>query len=497
MDGVRATYAEIDAASARVANALVRDGVRPGDLAAVYSRNSADAFVAALGIVRAGAVWLPINARSSTDLNVATLIRFGCRVVLHQAEYTDAVERAVAEIDGDPVIAALPSGHDRTPWEAWLGDADTTPPRIDLVGSDLLALPQTGGTTGVPKGVMLSHRNFCALAYGMRLTYGGRIPVLLVGAPMTHVGGRIALCSLTAGARTVVIDGLDPATVLRTIEAERVTDTFAPPTALYSLIEHPDVETADTSSLVSISYGSAPISVPRLKEAIGKLGPVLRNGYGQTECPMLITRFTPEDHFVDADPSGPLRPDDELGTVGRATDLSTVAIVDDDANPLPPGTRGEIAVKGPMVSEGYWQDPAATAAIRRNGWHLTGDIGEMDTDGYLRIVDRKKDMIISGGFNVYSADVETALNEHPAVAMSAVIGVPSDRWGEAVKAFVVALPDAVVGEAELIEHCRSRLGSVMAPKSIDVVDDLPRTPVGKLDKKSLRAPFWVDTDRSI
>ncbi len=497
MDGVRATYADIDAASAQVANALVRDGVRPGDLAAVYSRNSADAFVAALGIVRAGAVWLPINARSSTDLNIATLIRFGCRVVLHQAEYADAVERAVAEIDGDPVITALPTGSDRDAWDAWIRDVPTTTPAIELAGSDLLSLPQTGGTTGVPKGVMLSHRNFCALAYGMRLTYDRRIPVLMVGAPMTHVGGRIALCSLTAGARTVVIDGLDPATALRTIEAERVTDTFMPPTALYALIAHPDVETADTSSLVSVSYGSAPVSVPKLKAAIGKLGPVLRNGYGQTECPMMITRFTPEDHFVGADPAGTLRPDDELGTVGRETDLSTVAIVDDDANPLPPGTRGEIAVKGPMVSEGYWQDPEATAAIRRNGWHLTGDIGEMDADGYLRIVDRKKDMIISGGFNVYSVDVETVLYDHPAVAMAAVIGVPSERWGEEVRAFVVPADGREVGQAELIEHCRSQLGSVMTPKSIEIVDDLPRTPVGKLDKKSLRAPFWAGRDRTI
>jgi acyl-CoA synthetase (AMP-forming)/AMP-acid ligase II len=228
------------------------------------------------------------------------------------------------------------------------------------------------------------------------------------------------------------------------------------------------------------------MSPGRLREALQSLGPVMRGGYGQTECPSFISALLPEDHFID----GKIAPDTRLRSVGRATCISELAILDESGLVLPAGARGEIAVKGGNVCEGYYDNPQETAGIRLNGWHLTGDIGYLDKEGFLFIVDRKKDMIISGGFNVYSAEVEQALMTLPGVSEVAVFGVPSEKWGEEVKALVLPVPGADLDAVELIAACKLMLGGVKAPKSIDFVDSFPFTAIGKIDKKSLRAAYW-------
>jgi acyl-CoA synthetase (AMP-forming)/AMP-acid ligase II len=317
--------------------------------------------------------------------------------------------------------------------------------------------------------------------------------VNLAAAPMTHVGGRILFTVMYRGGTSVVLDGVDPEQIFDTIEQYGVTDLFLPPTAIYTLLDHPRVQTTDFSSLRSVAYGSAPMSIEKLKQALQTFGPVMVGGLGQTEAPMLISRLTSEDHFVD----GAIAPDQRLRSVGRATPASEIAIMAEDGSLLPSGELGEIVVKGDFVSEGYFRNPAATAEVRRDGWHLTGDIGYLDEDGFLFIVDRKKDMIITGGFNVYSAEVERVISAIPGVRDCVVIGVPDEKWGEAVKAVVQPDNGKTLEAARIIAECRERLGPVKAPKSVDFVSDLPRNANAKVSKKEVRERYWADTGRRI
>ncbi len=481
--GERLTYREADALSARIANFLTMNGFQPGSKAAVYSTNSSIALLATIGLIRAGGTWIPINPRNSERDNIATLIEFGCDPILYQERFADAVLSAKRSRDKPPLTVCLDD------LESLLQDVTGDRPQPNTCGSDLLSIPLTGGTTGVPKGVMLSHRNFCALDFAQRDRYAGRLPTVLCATPMTHAAGRVALTSMSSGARLIVTDRVDPLELLGLMEEERITDVQLPPTVIHDLLRHSDVRNFDYSSLQSFVYGSAPIALGLLKEAIDVFGPVMHNVYGQTECPYFISSFDPADHFVDGKVANGLVPDDRLRSVGRSTIISEIAIVDGNVSPLSPNVRGEIAVKGPMVSEGYFNDPEETAKVRKNGWHLTGDIGYLDEDGFLYIVDRKKDMIISGGFNVYSTEVEQALMSLETVKCAVVIGVPSERWGEEVKAVVQVADGSSVSADTLISATKQLIGSVKAPKSIDFVSEFPRTAVGKVDKKAIRARY--------
>ena len=489
------TYRQVGDLSAQVANRLTAGGFKPGMKGAVYSLNSALSFIATLGIVRAGGIWIPINPRNSEQDNVAILKKFGVDVLFFQRAFEHPV---AASVEAGAEGVCLDSLHPDHPHvDAWIDGAGSAPPQVSVAPTDLVSIPLTGGTTGLPKGVMLSHRNFSALEYATREMYAGRRPVVLCAAPMTHVGGRIALCGLSSGARFVILEAVDPQLVLQTIQDEGVTDTFLPPTGIYSLLDQPNLDSFDLSSLINFSYGSAPMSTERLKEALRRIGPVMRGGFGQTECPMFIARLHPAEHFVNGELGGELMPDERLRSVGRHTIISELGVLDDEGQVLPPGERGEIAVKGPMVSEGYYEAPEETAKIRVNGWHLTGDIGYLDDEGYLYIVDRKKDMIITGGFNVYSAEVEQALMEIPGVQLAVVFGVPDDKWGEAVVAHIKLEPGADFGEDDLIVAAKAAIGGVKAPKRVTFVEDFPRTPVGKIDKKALRDQAWETAGRNI
>ncbi|MCY4343896.1 MAG: AMP-binding protein [Gammaproteobacteria bacterium] len=490
------TYGEVDRLSAKIANRLIEGGFQPDCKGAVYSLNSALSFIATLGILRAGGVWIPVNPRNSTSDNVAILQQFGCDALFFQGAF-EAPVRAFQAATGAAATAVCLDRAGPPGLDAWMAGASETPPTVSRAPTDLISIPLTGGTTGLPKGVMLSNRNFCALDHGMRTTYAAHDPVVLAAAPMTHVGGRVALCGLSSGTRTVIMETVDPAAILRLIGQHGVTDFFLPPTGIYALLDQPDVRDHDYASLKSFSYGSAPMALDRLKEAIEVFGPVMRGGFGQTECPMFIARLAPDEHFIDNDPSKGLAPDTRLGSVGRTTAISTIAILDDAGRELPSGTNGEIAVKGPMVSEGYYQSPEETAKVRVHGWHLTGDIGHLDEQGFLHIVDRKKDMIISGGFNVYSTEVEQALMRIDGIELAAVIGEPDRKWGEAVCAYVEVTPGAAMTPAEIMARTKADIGGVKAPKRVTIMDELPRTPVGKLDKKPLREAAWAGRERKI
>jgi fatty-acyl-CoA synthase len=344
-------------------------------------------------------------------------------------------------------------------------------PRAD--GTDIPGLAYTGGTTGKPKGVMGSYRSGAAMSQIMLTEWEWpREPRFLL------LGGSL-----------VVVPYFEPGLVLETIERERITATMVVPTMLYMLMDHPDFATRDLSSLETVYYGAAAMSPTRLAEAIDKLGPIFFQYYGQAEAPMTVCVLRKDEHDVS-------RPE-RLATCGRPVPWVHVALLDDSGNEVPRGEAGEICVRGPLVMQGYWNKPEQSAEALAGGWLHTGDIAREDDEGYYTIVDRKKDMIVSGGFNVFPREVEDVISSHPSVAAVAVIGVPDDRWGEAVKAIVVPRPGAEIVADELIDLVKQAKGSVHAPKSVDVAESIPLSPLGKPDKKALRAQYWHDADRMV
>jgi acyl-CoA synthetase (AMP-forming)/AMP-acid ligase II len=367
-------------------------------------------------------------------------------------------------------------------FERWLANIDNQPFQRDPV-DDLALIPGTGGTTGKPKGVMLSGRNIetmTALTL-MGYPFKGR-PTYLAFAPLTHAAGVLCFPILTLGGRVVIMHHPDIAEFLDLIARYRVSHTFLPPTVIYMLLDHPMLKSADLSSLQCFWYGAAPISVARLTEALERIGPMAQL-FGQTEAPMMISMMPPEDHY-NADGSIATG---RLSSAGRVGPLVRVGIMDGDGNLVPVGERGEIVVRGSLVMGGYYKNAEATAEASAHGWHHTGDIGYLDADNFLYIVDRAKDMIITGGFNVYSVEVENALQAHETIQDCAVIGLPDDKWGERVVAVVQPRAGRTVDVAGLSAFVKQRVGSVKTPKQIEVWDDLPRSKVGKVLKSEIRA----------
>jgi acyl-CoA synthetase (AMP-forming)/AMP-acid ligase II len=491
-DGVSLSYAEVQELSYRIAAGLAASGVRPGGKVAILSANDPIAFSCVFGISRAGAVWCPINPRNEAAENRELLDQFDCEVLLYQAAFAPLVDRireALPKVhtfvclDADPSSGQAPHLIGRSVgWDAFCGGASRSAP--DLTGPDDLALiVGTGGTTGRPKGVMLSNGNLETMTALTLMGYPfGDRPVYLALAPLTHAAGVLCFPVLACGGEIVIMRTPDVHTFLQLIPRHRVTHTFLPPTLIYMVLAAEELDRTDLSSLRCFWYGAAPMSVARLEEGLRRIGPVMAQLFGQTEAPMMISMLPPADHF---DASGNIARD-RLSSAGRPSPLVTTAIMAPDGSLLPRGERGEIVVRGSLVMQGYYRNPEATADASMHGWHHTGDIGYLDEDNYLYIVDRAKDMIITGGFNVYSTEVEQALMAHPAVRDCAVIGRPDDKWGERVVAIVQ--PDASVelDPDELIAFVKARIGSVKAPKEVLVWPDLPRSKVGKVLKSDIK-----------
>jgi acyl-CoA synthetase (AMP-forming)/AMP-acid ligase II len=291
----------------------------------------------------------------------------------------------------------------------------------------------------------------------------------------------------------VVLPRFDAGAVLHSIEAHHVTHIFLPPTAFYALLAHPDVRRCDHSSLRILLLAASPVSPDRFKEGVEIFGPCMCQCYGQTEVPMLMTWLDRETVAAAAAGDHPER----LRSCGKATYGVRLAIMDNEGKLLPPNQPGEIVARGALVTPGYFNLPEATAEVRTFGWHHTGDVGYRDEDGFFYIVDRKKDMIISGGFNVFSVEVEAAIMALPQVHECAVIGVPHETWGEAVKALIAVRQGESLTEEEIIAHCKKKLGGVKAPKSVEFIPEIPKTPAGKIDRKKLRAPYWQGAKRAV
>lgn len=463
---------------------------------AIYSPNNVDAFLCVLAVFAAGRTWVPLNARNAVEENAYILNNTECEgLFVHSALMKDvpafraqvSTLRHVIGIDqAQPGITALPD---------FIQTGDGEVPTVPDDPERKVSILSTGGTTGRPKGVIWNHRVWETMIATFWIHQDPSTPpVHLVSAPMTHAAGVLAMTLIPAGATTVVLDHFDPLDVMQAIERHKVTHLFLPPTAIYMMLSHPRVREFNYSSLKCFLYAAAPMAADKLSEALDVFGPVMVQSYGQAEAPMFCTMLSAQEH-LDALTNPSLKK--RLWSCGRTTMLTRLAIMDDDGNLLPPGQPGEIVVNGSMIMAGYYKNPEATAEASEHGWHHTGDVGYADEDGYVYHVDRKKDMIITGGFNVYSAEVEKVILGHPAVQDCAVIGVPHEKWGEAVKAVIEPKAGQSVDPDEIIALCKEKLGGVKAPKTVDVWPELPRSNVGKLLKRQVRDQFWAGRERAV
>ena len=482
MDGRDLSYGEVQRLSYRIARAFERSGITPGEKVAILSGNDPLAFSCVFGISRAGAVWCPINPRNEAAENKFILDGFDCSLLLFHSSFAAMVETVRRDLPKLRVLVCLDQELPFAPsFEHWLSGLSDDPYQREVV-DDLAMIPGTGGTTGKPKGVMLSGRNIEAMTALTLMGYPFRgRPVYLALAPLTHAAGVLCFPIMTLGGRIVIMHHPDIGEFLDLIERYRVTHTFLPPTVIYMLLDHPKLDRARLGSLQCFWYGAAPISAGRLAEALQRIGPMAQL-FGQTEAPMMISMMAPEEHY---NPDGSIATQ-RLSSAGRISPLVQVAIMDANGKTLPTGERGEIVVRGSLVMEGYYKNPQATAEASAHGWHHTGDIGHIDSDGYLYIVDRAKDMIITGGFNVYSIEVENALRAHESVQDCAVVGLPDGKWGERIVAVVQPRPGHSVDPSALTAFVKQQIGSVKTPKQIEVWDNLPRSKVGKVLKPDIR-----------
>ncbi len=497
-DGAELSYRATAETIGRIQAVWAAAGFGRGTRVAVLAANQALAWCASQAAMASGMVSTALHQLASLDDHLFQLQDFGAQLLVVDGHGFSERAAALAQqhpglqqvytLDGGDVGAcvgacvginlALAIGH--------IGHASMR----DLSQSaDLAVVNYTGGTTGRSKGAARTQAGVAAMVVEKLSDFDlPATPHYLAAAPLTHVAGTVVQPTLMRGGTVRLMAGFNPGRLLELIAAERINLTLLVPTMVYTLLDHPALDRSDLSSLHTVLYGASPMSPTRLLEGLERFGPVFAQLYGQTEG--YPVSFLPR---ADHDRQRP----DLFTSCGLPTSGSQVRLLDDDDQPVAPGAVGELCVKSRQVMEGYLNQPELTAATLKGGWLHTGDKARADERGYLYIVDRKKDMIVSGGFNVYPRDVEDVISSHPAVAMVAVIGVPDAKWGEAVTAVVVCKPGQQVAPELLIDLVRCKKGKVNAPKQVQFVADLPRTAVGKIDKKVLRAPYWAGQGRSV
>ena len=492
-DGRRVSFAEIDADSSRLAQRWLGDGLRRQERVAYLARNAGHFFTFAFGAAKAGAALAPINFRLAAPEIGYIVGDSGARWFCVGPEFAEVAECAVATLQVKPILIAL--GFDRPGFvrhEQWIGDAPARDPLLPLAEDDDLIQLYTSGTTGLPKGVRLTHGNYLA-AFRLAQTAPGLAyepgEIVLGAMPFFHVAGvNIGLIAMASGACTAIVRDLLPAAVLDLIAREKVNHAFVAPAILLMLMSAPEMANADLTSMRTLAYGASPIAEDLLVRAKARFGCAFVQFYGMTETTGAGTLLADAAH----EPAlGKLR------SCGKAWTGVELKIIDGAGREVEVGEIGEIVIRAPIVMRGYWNQPEATAQSLRDGWMHTGDAAYRDAEGYVFIYDRLKDMIVTGGENVYPAEVENAIFGHPDVADVAVIGVPDETWGEAVKAVVVLKPGAAPDAAGIIAWARERIAGYKAPKSVDFVAAIPRNITGKILRREIRRPYWEGRERMV
>ncbi len=494
-DDTTISWAELYGRATQVSRQLAAAGVGVGDRVAFLDRNSIEYFEVFFGCALMGAVSVAVNWRLAPVEMAAIIEDARAGVLFFGPEYAAAVKELTPLVDCVRQFVALDQ---LAEWRDPDGAVPADDPGFEPGPDDVVTQLYTSGTTGLPKGAMISARNFSTiLSEADRVFHIGDDTVSLVAMPLFHIGGTgWALAGMSRGGHSVILRDIDPAEALRLIARHHITETFVVPAVLMFLLATPELVTADVSSLRTVFYGASPISEDVLIRSMQALDCDFAQVYGLTETTGAITSLMPGDH----DPNGPRA--SLLRSAGRPFDHVELRIVDaGTGRDQPVGEVGEVWTRSDQNMLGYWNRPDETAAVLSgDGWFRTGDAGWLDAEGYLFLHDRIKDMIVSGGENVYPAEVENALLAHPDVADAAVIGVPDDKWGETVKAIVVTAPGTVGDDGlatDIIAATRGRLAHYKCPTSVDFIDALPRNPSGKVLKRELRLPYWKDSERNI
>jgi acyl-CoA synthetase (AMP-forming)/AMP-acid ligase II len=489
----RATdYATLDRRASQVANGLIAAGLKPQARVAHLDKSDDTFFALFFGCAKANCVMVSVNWRLAAPEILHIVNDAEAEILFVGEEYFPVLDRIRAQLTSVRTIVAMGGDHPGLePFARWRDRHSDSDPMLPIAPDDVAVQFYTSGTTGLPKGAQLTNDNLLHLlpTWTPAWQMGPAVRNLVV-LPMFHIGGAgWALAGLYAGCTNYVTREVVPLEILNLIQQERIAVALFVPAIILFLVQAPQIHETDLSSLKLIVYGAAPIPADLLRQALKIFPCGFQQVYGLTESTGAVTLLPPEDH----DPDDPKK----LLSCGYAQKGVELRIVGEDGKACAPNQVGEIAIRSPQVMKGYWKLPDASRRALRDDWLFTGDAGYLDEKGYLYIYDRVKDMIVSGGENIYPAEVESALFGHPAVADVAVIGVPDERWGEAVKAVVVKRPGAELGPAELIAWARERIAGYKLPKSVDFVDALPRNPTGKILKRELRKPYWEGKERQV
>ncbi len=495
-DGQRYTFGQLRDRSNRLANGLLSLGARKGDRVAVLAQNCPEYAEIYCASGLAGLLTTPVNWRF-VERELVKVINFvEPHTLVLEAEFASTIEAIRSQI---PCVKQLVVFGGRRSgmedYEGLIARSPSTAPQVTVAPEDLACLIHTSGTTGTPKEVVWTYASWLAGVTDVVMEMGiTHRDVGMHVVPAFHIAFAWAmLVYLYRGCTQVILRRFDPPVVLDTIEQERVTASIWVPTMIISMLEEPGLEGRDLSSLRVIMYGASPMPVPVLERVVRVFGPVFTQVYGLSEQSGALTRLPKEEHLLDGTEVQKRR----LGSCGREMLSDWVRVVDEQGKDVPLGQVGEIIARGPNIMVGYWREPGYTAQALRDGWLHTGDLATMDEDGYLYVVDRKKDIIISGGENISSREVEEAIYSHPAVLECAVIGVPDSKWGEAVAALVVLKPEQTATEEQIIQVCQENLASFKKPRTVTFVDSLPRTPMGKVMKEVLRDQYWKGYARRV
>jgi len=498
--GVRLTFRQLDARVNRLANALLDLGLRPGDRVAILMKNGVEYIDTDFALSKTGLVRVALNYRLGLEDHEYVLKDSGAKALIFGRDFAKDVAAMRGRLgEVERYIRVGKSSRDQLAGEILDYDdllAASVPddPGVETDETGLHQLTYTSGTTGNPKGVMISEKAWCSATINILLNYGpiSESDVIVNLQQLSHGAGYFVMPYFIRGATNILLD-FNPLKVFETVQTERVTVLKLVPVMLYKLLDTYGQQSYDLSSLKHIIYGGSPISRPRLVQALEVFGKILSQLYGQSEVPMCLTTLSRQDHNFQGTEEEVKR----LESAGKPCTNVEVKIVDDAGDEVKPGQKGEVAARGDLIMDGYWKMPETTAEVLKNGWVYTGDMGYMDSKGFVFLVDRKNDIIISGGFNIYPVEVEKVIATHPEVQEVAVIGVPDEKWGEAVKAIVVPKPGASPTAGDIITFCKQTGLGFRSPKSVDFIADIPRNPYGKVDKKSLRKPYWEGRGKQI
>lgn len=490
------TFHQLEIHSNQVAHGLLREAIQPQSRVALLSKDSDASYEILLGCAKAKAVLLGINWRLAAQ-EVSYILQDGeAEVLFVGEEFVPVIEQIRHELTNVRKIITVSGKHSEwTPYLHWRLAQNETAPALTYDADEVVVQMYTSGTTGHPKGVQLAHRSFFRLMQGMRAQGDAWMSLhsadkLLLSLPTFHIGGLWwAVQGFIAGAQGMILDSFIAWKALQIIEKHRVTKVAMVPAMIQFTLAEPTCQQTDFSSVQGFLYGGSPITPPLLAQAMTTFNCDFFQIYGMTETGNMAVCLRPDDHRVE----GNYR----MKSAGRPVPGVQVRVIDGAGNPLPPHQTGEICLWSPARMVGYWKNEQATGETMTDGWIRTGDGGYVDEEGYVYVCDRMKDMIIYAGENIFPAEIEAVLSEHEAVAEVAVIGIPDERWGEAVKAFVVLKPYSSVKQRDLIHFLRGKLADFKVPKSISFVESLPRNPSGKLLKRTLRAPYWEGRDRLV